>query len=384
MKIVFTGGATGGHFTPLVAIAEAIASLSRERRILEPQYYFMAPSPYDEQALFENRITFLKCPAGKLRRYFSVRNVTDLFVTVWGVLVALVTLFRLYPDVVISKGGYGSVPVTLAANILRIPVIIHESDAKPGRANLFAAPRAYRIAISYESSRAYFPKKVHNRIALTGVPIRTELAYIGTVPGAKEELGLDPTMPTILILGGSSGAKRINDIVVLGLTELVETTNIIHQTGRDLFEEVRATAQVALRGSPYIKRYNPFPYLNVSSMRKAVSAADLIVSRAGATAIAEIALWKKPALLIPIPEEISHDQKTNAYAYAHTGAAIVLEEANLTPHVLSAEIRRVLGDSALRQRMSEQGASFGTTEAATRIADEALSIGLSHEPETNA
>lgn len=379
MKIVFTGGETGGHFTPLIAIAEAISELSRERRVIEPEYYFIAPSPYDPQALFENRIAFIKCPSGKMRRYRSFANFTGLFKTLWGTLKAFIILFKLYPDVVISKGGYGSVPVTLAANLLRIPVIIHESDAKPGRANLLASRHAYRIAISYESSRAYFPAKVRDRIALTGIPIRTELMFTGNEPGAREELNLDPAVPTILILGGSSGAKNINDVVVVALPDLVESVNVIHQTGKALFEEVQTLAGVTLTGNPNAHRYHAFAFLNVASMRKAVSACDLIVSRAGSTAIAEIALWKRPALLIPIPEEVSHDQRTNAYAYAHAGGAMVLEEANMTPHVLASEVKRILGDAALREKMMQAGAAFGTTGAARLIGEEALTIALSHE-----
>lgn len=381
MKIVFTGGGTAGHFTPLIAIAEAITELTRERRILPPIYYFMAPDPYDPQALFENGIAFVRCPAGKWRRYASLANFIDLFKTAWGILAALITLFRLYPDVVISKGGYGSVPVTTAARILRIPLIIHESDAKPGRANLLAAPGAFRIAISYESSRAFFPKKVQDKIALTGVPVRSELAHAGGDPGGKEELGLDPNAPTVLILGGSSGAKRINDTVLLALAELVEAVNVIHQTGKAHFEEVQQMAAVVLRASPYQKRYHAFAYLNVASMRKAVGACDLIISRAGSTAIAEIALWRKPALLVPIPEEVSHDQRANAYAYAHTGGAIVLEEANLTPNVLTHEIKRITADSALRQQMTERGAAFAAPDAAKLIANEVLAEALSHAPQ---
>lgn len=378
MKIVFTGG-TGGHFTPLIAIAEAITGIVRERQLVDPQLYFIAPNPFDEQALFENRITYIKCTAGKMRRYRSLANVTDLFKTVLGTLHALFILFRLYPDVIISKGSYGSVPVTLAARILRIPVIIHESDAKPGRANLLAARHAYRIAISYESSRAYFPKNVQNKIALTGVPIRTEVAAAGGEAGGREELRLDPAVPSVLILGGSSGAKRINDVVVLALSELVAVANVIHQTGRGLFEEVRAESSVALTGSAVAHRYHPFPYLNAASLRKAVGAADLIISRAGATAIAEIALWRKPAILVPIPEEISHDQRTNAYAYAHTGGAIVLEEGNMTPHVLVSEIKRITRDAALSASMAEKGAASASANAARLIAEEALFVALSHE-----
>jgi UDP-N-acetylglucosamine--N-acetylmuramyl-(pentapeptide) pyrophosphoryl-undecaprenol N-acetylglucosamine transferase len=380
MKIVLTGSGTGGHFYPLIAVAEALRDLSHERRILEPTLYFLAPDPYDQQSLFDNKIIFVRCTAGKVRRYFSFRNFFDLFKTAWGTITALITLFQIYPDVVVSKGGYTTVPVTLAANILRIPVIVHESDAKPGRANLFAASHAYRIAISFESSRAFFPKKVQDRIALTGIPIRKELTLAGGTQGGAEELMLDKEVPTVLILGGSSGSQKINEVVMLALSELTSSVNVIHQTGKANFADVQSLSKVALEKSAHPTRYHLFPYLNIGSMRKAVGASNLIISRAGSTAISEISLWKKPSILIPIPESISHDQRTNAYAYAHTGGAVVLEEANLTPHVLVSEVRRITGSAEIAAQMAERGSGFANADSARIIADEVLSVGLSHEP----
>lgn len=381
MKIVLTGGFTGGHFYPLIAVAEALRDLSRERRILEPTLYFMSPNPYDQEALFENKIIFVKCSAGKVRRYFSLLNVLDVFKTLWGTVSACITLFSIYPDVVISKGGFTSVPVTLAANILRIPVIIHESDAKPGRANLFAAKRAYRIAISYESSRSYFGKSVQERIALTGIPIRKELVLAGATPGGAEAFVLDPSVPTILILGGSSGSKTINDVVLLALPELTSVANVIHQTGKANFQEVQSLSTLELQKTPHAHRYHVFPYLNMLTMRKAAGAATVVISRAGSTAIAEISLWKKPAILIPIPESVSHDQRTNAYAFAHTGGATVLEEANLTPHVLVSEVKRIALNPSVAEHMAQMSTGFANPDAARILADEALAIGLSHEPQ---
>ena len=301
--------------------------------------------------------------------------------TVRGFISAFITLFRIYPDVVFSKGGGASVPVTMAARWLHIPVIIHESDAKPGQANVIAARFAYRIATAFDSTAAYFPQKVRDRIARTGIPIRKELTRLEE-HGAAEELLLDPSVPTILILGGSSGAKAINEVVLSALTELVDSANVIHQTGRDLYASVETTAKIALEKSPNAARYHPFPYLSALSMRRAAGAATLVISRAGATAIAEIAIWGKPSVLIPIPEEVSHDQRTNAYAYAKTGAASVLEEANLTPHVLVSEVKRLLSDGGARQAMSAAAATFANAEAASIIAEEIVTIGLSHEPQT--
>lgn len=383
MKIVFTGGGTGGHFYPVIAVAEAVRDLSLERRLITPRLYYIAPTPFDEQALFENEIAYIRCSAGRQRRYFSLLNYLDLFVTLWGTLGCLWTLFRIYPDVVFSKGGFASVPVTLAARVLGIPVIIHESDSKPGKANLLASKWAQRIGIAFPSAAEFFPAKVRDRIALTGIPLRKRLRELDPA-AAVGLLKLDPNAPTVLILGGSSGSKKINETVLGGIGELVGSMNVIHQTGKENFEEVERTAKVVLEGTTHPERYHVFPYLSLESLREAAGAAHVIISRAGATAIAEIALWRRPAILIPIPESVSHDQRSNAYAYAHTGAAVVIEQENLTPHVLSSEAIRIGTNPSLGAEMAAKGAAFGNLEAARLIADELLRISLGHEKEKEA
>lgn len=378
MTIAFTGGGTGGHFYPIIAISEAIQDLVREKRLVEPKLYFLAPSPLDEKALFENSITYIYIPAGKVRRYASLRNITGFFTTIFGTLWATVTLFHLYPDVVMSKGGYGSVPTVLAARLLRIPVIIHESDAKPGRANLLASKWATKIAISFESAAAYFPKNVQSKIARTGIPIRKALMRV-ELEGARQYLGLEQDVPSILILGGSQGAVKINEAVLSALPDLVSLANIIHQTGQANFKSVESVSKVVLAKSPNADRYHPINYLDEVSLQRAAGIADLIVSRAGANSIAEIGLWKKPAILIPIPESISHDQRSNAYGYARTGAAVVLEEENLAPHLLVSEVERILHDPELAKRMGTSAEGFTDPDAARLIAGAMLDIALSHE-----
>lgn len=378
MTIVFAGGGSGGHFYPIIAIAEAVHDLVREKHLVEPALYYVAPTPFDERALFENGITYLRVPAGKVRRYSSFQNMTDMFVTAAGTLKALFVLFRIYPDVVMSKGGFASVPVTVAARILGIPVVIHESDAKPGRANLLAAKWAARIAISFDSAAHFFPTEAQARIARTGIPVRK--ALMRTEPeGARQYLGLEPNMPTILILGGSQGSMKINETVLSALPELAGSVNIIHQTGTAHNKDVQAIANVILSKHPHAGRYHPIDFLDATSLQRAAGAADIVVSRAGAGSIAEIGLWKKPAILIPIPESVSHDQRTNAYAFANTGAAVVLEEENLTPNLLVSEVRRIAANRALRARMSESAAGFSDPDAARVIAGELLAISLAHE-----
>ncbi len=378
MTIVFTGGGSGGHFYPIIAIAEALQDLVREKHLIEPRLYYLAPTSFDEQSLFANGITFIRTPAGKVRRYASIRNFTDSFITLIGTISAIFTLFRLYPDVVMSKGGYGSVPTTLAARILGIPVIIHESDAKPGRANLLASRWALRIAISFESAVKFFPEKVRSKIARTGIPIRKALMRVET-KGARQYLGLEEGIPTVLVLGGSQGAMSINEVFVSALPDLVSFANIIHQTGQANFKNVQEISQVVLTKNPHAERYHPINYLNEISLQRAAGIADIVVSRAGAGSIAEIGIWKKPAILIPIPESVSHDQRTNAYAYARTGAAVVLEEENLTPHLIVSEIKRITSNPELRKRMSASAQGFTDPDASRILAGEVLSIALTHE-----
>lgn len=378
MTIAFTGGGTGGHFYPIIAIAEALNDLVREKRLVEPKLYFLAPSPLDEKALFENSITYIYIPAGKVRRYASIQNITGFFTTCMGTLWAIASLFRLYPDVVVSKGGYGSVPTVLAARFLRIPVIIHESDAKPGRANLLASKWAAKIAISFESAAAFFPKNVQSKIARTGIPIRKALMRV-ELEGARQYLSLEEGIPTILVLGGSQGAVKINEALLSSLPDLAQVANIIHQTGQANFKSVESIGKVVLSKSEHANRYHPLNYLNEVSLQRAAGVADLIISRAGANSIAEIGLWKKPAIIIPIPESVSHDQRTNAYSYARTGAAIVLEEENLTPHLLVSEVMRILNDPALAKHMSASAAGFTDPDAGRILAGEILDIALSHE-----
>jgi UDP-N-acetylglucosamine--N-acetylmuramyl-(pentapeptide) pyrophosphoryl-undecaprenol N-acetylglucosamine transferase len=378
MTIAFTGAGSGGHFYPIIAIAEAIHDIVRERKLVAPKLYYLAPSPFDQKALFENGIAYIYVPAGKVRRYASLKNVTDFFVTLFGTLYALTLLFRLYPDIIVSKGGYGGVPTLLAARILRIPVVIHESDAKPGRANLLAARFAKRIAISFESAAAYFPERTRKNIARTGIPIRKALTRVET-EGARQYLGLEDGIPTVVVFGGSQGSVRINETILAALPDLVSFANIIHQTGEAHYKNISAIAKVELAQHPHADRYHPVNYLNDISLQRVAGVANAIVSRAGANSIAEIGYWRKPAILIPIPESISHDQRTNAYAYARTGAATVLEEDNLTPHLLVSEIKHILDNPEISKKMSDAAIGFTDPDAAKILAEQVLAITLSHE-----
>ena len=256
MKIVFTGGGTGGHFYPIIAVAEEINNIAKEQKLLTPQLYYIAPEKYDARALYENNITFKKSSAGKVRRYFSLWNFIDKFKTGIGVIKATIQLFTIYPDVVFSKGGYASFPTVFATKILRIPLIIHESDAVPGRVNLWAGKFAVKIAVSYPEAVSYFDKR---KVAFTGNPVRSELFTLAK-EGAHEYLKLEKNIPTILVLGGSQGAKKINDTLMEALPRLVDKYQIIHQTGKKNFEEIKSTTRIILEDTEYGHRYKVFDF----------------------------------------------------------------------------------------------------------------------------
>jgi UDP-N-acetylglucosamine--N-acetylmuramyl-(pentapeptide) pyrophosphoryl-undecaprenol N-acetylglucosamine transferase len=379
MKIALVGGGSGGHFYPLVAVAEALEELSVERKLIEPDFYYMGPEPFDSAALIEHEITYLPSAAGRVRRYSSILNVLDMPKTGWGVIKTVLQLYRLYPDVIFSTGGFAAFPTLYAAHILSIPVVIYDADAEPGRVSLWSANFARWIALAHPDAATQFPQKHLAKIARTGHPIRKEIAAPAR-EGGYEFLKLEEGVPTIFIVGGSSGARAINEAVLDALPTLVQHYNVVHQTGTENLEEVSGIASVSLRDSRFQHRYRSFGLLNALALKMAAGIASVVVSRAGSGFIFEIASWGIPAILIPIPTEISHDQTENAFSYARAGGAVVLEQKNLTPHLLAAEIDRLMSDPAQREKMKQAAAAFARPDAARKIAEIVVDTALQHEP----
>ncbi|MBI5140557.1 MAG: undecaprenyldiphospho-muramoylpentapeptide beta-N-acetylglucosaminyltransferase [Candidatus Vogelbacteria bacterium] len=375
MKILFTGGGTGGHFYPIIAIAQAINEIQEKEKLIGVELFYMSDSPYNERLLFETGISYKQVSAGKIRRYFSLKNFTDILKTLNGIISAIAALYIIYPDVVFGKGGYASFPTLMAARILRIPVVIHESDSHPGRVNLWAGKFAKKIAVAYPEALKYFPK---DKVAVTGLPIRKSLLS-PIKKGAVEFLGLEQDVPIVYITGGSQGAVNINDAIIDILPELVKKYQIVHQTGINNIDDVRGRALLNLEGKEFKERYRPFAYLNETAQRMVAGVASIVISRAGATSIFEIAAWGIPSIIIPIPEEVSHDQRTNAFSYARSGGAIVVEEKNLSGTILLSEINRLLSNPHIMKNMNEKALSFAPRDAAEVIARELISIGLKHE-----
>ncbi len=367
MKIVITG-AGGGHFYPLLAVVERVYKESFVQKIVQPEVYFISDQPYDEKALFELNIKFIPVPAGKLTVYPSFSTVTGLFKTFYGVIRAIFVLYKIYPDVVFAKGGYASFPTLLAARILSIPVFVHESDTVPGRTTKWAGRFASRVALSYAEASPFYPK---DKIALTGQPVRDVLIppeNYERVYGAKDR-------PVILVIGGSQGSQAINDAILRMLPELLNTYDVVHQAGTAKLDDVKKISDSILRDHQYKDRYYVEGFIDVALFYPKV---DLAITRAGSM-IFELALWQLPMIIIPIPESISRDQRSNAYTAASLGVATVIEEVNLSTGVLTNEIKRILDDKNNYKRMSSSCKTYDLSrDAASTIAREIIRIGLSH------
>lgn len=374
MKILFTGGGSGGHFYPVIAVATEINRLIQVHKLIGVKLYYMAPEPYNAGLLYENNIIFIKIPGGKIRRYFSILNFFDFFKTGFGIIRAISTIFSIYPDVVFSKGGGASFPTLFAARLFKIPIIIHESDTVPGRANMWASKFAKKIAVSYAETALFFPKE---KVAYTGNPIRRDVLETLT-QGAHDYLNLEQGLSVITVLGGSLGSELINDTIIEILPKLIEKYQVIHQTGKTNMEGIKSISTMVLEKNKNKSRYKIFPYLNNLQLRMAAGVSNIIVSRAGST-IFEIAQWGIPSILIPITDSNGDHQRKNAYAYARAGAGVVIEEKNLSGNILFTEIEKIISDQNVSQKMIASAHTFARPDAAEKIAKEILSIALEHE-----
>jgi UDP-N-acetylglucosamine--N-acetylmuramyl-(pentapeptide) pyrophosphoryl-undecaprenol N-acetylglucosamine transferase len=367
-RIVFVGGASGGHFYPLMAVADALRTHTPDASL-----YYIGPSPYKKELLAQYGITYISCPAGKIRRYFSLQNIVDVFRSFFGIFVAIYKLYILYPDVIFSKGSYTAVPILIAARFLRIPVVIHESDSKPGRANRIARSFARYIGIAYDDVAAYFPKE---KTALIGIPLRKEILIPHTDPFAF--LGIPPDKPLLYVTGGSQGAEKINTVILQSLGELLPHYRVFHQVGDANVAGVQAAAKIMLENSPYSSNYFVVGSVAGEYVSALLDAAALVITRAGSTTLFEIAAHGVPAIIIPIPEDVSHDQRSNAYAYARNGAASVIEEMNLTDHLLSSEISSIISNPTRHSAMETAARALAMPDASEKIASLLISITNEH------
>jgi UDP-N-acetylglucosamine--N-acetylmuramyl-(pentapeptide) pyrophosphoryl-undecaprenol N-acetylglucosamine transferase len=375
LRVLLTGGGTGGHVYPLVAVAAELQILAAESGTNLEIRYLGAYGPYKE-LLQVNNIRVGRVAASKLRRYFSVGNFIDVPKFVFSLFQAVIKIFWFMPDIVFSKGGPGALAVVLAARFYRIPVIVHESDTVPGLTNLISGRFAKLVAVSFESAAGYFPKK---EVVLTGNPIRKYLLNDldkESKDNNKGFLGFDLQLPLVLVMGGSQGAASINDLILDNLPELLRFTQIIHQTGRANYDGVVSKLESIGLTEEIKARYQPVDYFE-NDIRTAFIASDLVVNRASAGAIFEIAAFGKPAILIPLqPEVAAHDHQTlNAEDYAKGGAAIVMDQDEITPESFVESLKNLLQNPAELAKMSDAARRFAKPEAALNLAKIILRLG---------
>ncbi len=364
MRILFTGGGTGGHIYPLVAVARAIKKTNQDTDLL-----FIGPNGFSRSILEKNGIRTKIILAGKFRRYFSWKMLIDFLKIPLGLIQAFWYVYLFMPDVVFAKGGYGSFQVAIVSWIYRIPILVHESDAVPGLTNKILFRFSKRIALSFPLSNSYLSSH-SEKIALIGNPIRTEL-----LKASKEEaykfFDLRPGRKVILVLGGSQGAQVINEVILKLLGKLTLNFDIIHQCGLVHLKEMRTFSSVLL--SKYDQpHYRLFGFLDEKGLKYAYALADLVISRAGSGTIFEIAALSKPSIIIPLPTAASDHQKMNAYVYAESGATTVIEQRNLTPNLLLTKIESLLDNPELLAKMSKRAHNFSKINAAEKIAQELL------------
>ena len=347
-KIVLTGGGTAGHVTPNLALLPFLKEDGWE------VVYIGSEGGIERSLIEAERVPYYSIPTGKLRRYLSKQNFSDMFRVVKGVVEAKKLMKELRPDLVFSKGGFVAVPVVLAAKAMGVPIIIHESDITPGLANKIAMPWAKVICTTFPETLAHISKKkgVH-----TGSPIRREL-FEGKKEKGFEICGFDGTKPVLLMMGGSLGAVKLNQCLRAQLPQLLQNFHIIHLCGKGNLEQ----NLLQQRG------YKQFEYVS-GGLADLFAATDIIVSRAGSNSICEFLALKKPHLLIPLSKNASRgDQILNAASFAKQGFARVLPEEEMTPMALLENINSLYKNRGKYiQKMEKSGLSDGTQGVLTQI-----------------
>jgi UDP-N-acetylglucosamine--N-acetylmuramyl-(pentapeptide) pyrophosphoryl-undecaprenol N-acetylglucosamine transferase len=357
--IAVTGGGTGGHIFPNLSLIEEL-----KKRGVGDIIWIGAKGGKEAEWAGKAGVDFYGVAAGKLRRYFSFRNATDLLRIACGVFQSFLILAKRKPDLLFSKGGFVSVPPVLAARLLRplrlfgirgIAVVTHESDIDPGLATKIIVRFADRVCVSFEKTKTLLPGP---KTVCTGNPIR------GAVKEGNRKRGLDllafeQKLPTVLVLGGSLGASRLNGAVREMLSSRRFRFNLVHQCGYGNFDPA----------FPSEKRYRQFEFID-ERMGDVLAAADLVVSRSGAGALCEIGCAKKPSILVPLPKSKSRgEQIGNAKYFADNGAALVIEDGQLNGEELAVALHALLRNKKKLLEMGERARSLFVPDAEAKIAD---------------
>ncbi|MDP2683698.1 MAG: undecaprenyldiphospho-muramoylpentapeptide beta-N-acetylglucosaminyltransferase [bacterium] len=352
MKIMMAGGGTAGSISPLISIYEKIKSI-------EPNAEFVFIST--KKGIPENEILrgysmeVIPIYGGKIRRYFDLRNISDIFLTLIGFFQALKIIINTKPDIIIGTGSYISVPVIWAGWVNRVKILIHQQDIVPSLSNIFSINFAHKITVSFEKSLRNFPSR---KTIWTGNPVKQEILK-GDPEQANQKFNLDKNLPLILVMGGSTGSLGINTIVNQSLPELVKFAQVIVITGPE--KKIQGIAS---------DRFKQFEFIN-DGMNNLLARADLVVSRAGLSSITELSALGKLSILIPMPN--THQEKNAEYLTEHK-AAIVINQLNLSPGILIEKIETILNSNFERNNLQQNIQKIMKNNAADLIVGEIINL----------
>lgn len=364
-KIIFTGGGTGGHIFPLVTII-------RELKKIIPQelldiYYIGPKDSLSEKYMNKENVDIRYIYTGKMRRYMGGRAMLENFIDIFfripiGIIQAFFYLYIFSPDLIFGKGGYGSFPIILTAKVFQVPVILHESDAVLGATNQFLQKISTEIFVSFPKTE----KIINNKMFVVGNPVREEILR-GNKEKAKEIFKLNGEKPVILILGGSQGSERINDLFLSSASPFLENFQVIHQCGTNNYQQISAESKATIK-EDLKKNYHLVSFLDEEELSHAYALADLVVSRSGSGSIFEIAAVGKGGVLLPLPEAAQQHQLKNAYAYASAGAGVVFEEENMSPHFFLEKIKELFSPIEQIRIMERNAKNFAKPRAGFVVA----------------
>ncbi|WP_029410037.1 undecaprenyldiphospho-muramoylpentapeptide beta-N-acetylglucosaminyltransferase [Treponema pedis] len=371
--VVFTGGGTGGHIFPGLAVAEIFSSKTNYR------IYWIGSNGGADKNIVESEekisnLKFISIPAGKLRRYFSLKNFIDIFKTAAGFIKSFFILLKLKPAFVFSKGGFVSVPPCAAAKLLKIPVITHECDFSPGLATKLNSKFASHILTSYNETINQLSKAVRGKAVCTGNPVRLSF-YSADEKKGRDFIKTDSDKPILLVLGGSLGARQINDLIFDSIEFLAEHFTVVHQTGeknieqgKEISEKLKKSQAAELNPS-ICKNYKPYAFIK-NEMPDILKAASIIVSRAGANTVWESAAAGKPMILIPLEKGSSRgDQIENAEFFKLNGAAAVLKGDEVSSDNFTKIVKEFLDNPEKLKKTAEASGALAKEKPACIIAD---------------
>ncbi len=349
-KFILSGGGTGGHIYPALSIAKALQEQLPGSEIL----FVGAQGRMEMQKVPQAGFKIEGLPITGLQRKFTMKNLVLPLKIIKSLSKALQIISNFKPDAVIGTGGYASAPVVWAAQFKGIPTFIQEQNSYPGITNRFLGKKAQRIFTAYPEAARYFPEK---RIMLTGNPVRREIIRRPDTEAAKKSFGLPERLPVVLILGGSLGAAAINRATAQWIeTEQRNDFAVLWQTGKRYYEQYKNHENAHIK-----------PVAFIDEMSAAYAAANIIVSRAGAGTVSELAIVGKPVILIPSPNVAEDHQTRNALSLSQRNAAVLLPENQVEK--LGKIIRTLLENPEKAQKLAENLKAIARPDATERIAE---------------